>query len=133
VATKAAGILRRAVYVYASKYLETSSGGGDPKAISNLTNAICRETDYWAALEAPFHRLLPTLADPEPATGAWQTEIRWAVTGAFEASLASQDATGRHLRARNAALSAFHSSKNGINQILPKEGAPDGGNNETAT
>jgi hypothetical protein len=120
-ASEACGVLRRAVFIYASKMLAMQSGSGDPGAIKNLTSALCREADYWAALELPFHQFLPTVADEAPARELWMTAVRRAALDAFEASIASQDATGRHLRALNDATAAFFHPIKGINSLFPKE------------
>jgi CRISPR system Cascade subunit CasA len=120
-AQEAAKVLRVAVFVYAESYLHMLSGAGDPAAVRKLTDALCRETDYWASLEAPFHAFLPRVSDPDPPVGQWQEAARTAAENAFLASMASQDATGRHLRAENAARARFYGRTKGINALIPKE------------
>lgn len=128
-----AKLLGTAVWVYANTYLKMNDDkSGDPKAVRALTDALCREVDYWAALEAPFHRFLPSLgSDDDAPRQEWRRAIRLAAIRAFEASLASQDETGRHHRAANAARAAFYNPKKGLHSIIPKEDTADG-NNETA-
>lgn len=121
-ATDVARLLHYAIKQFAETYLQMSETPGDPKAIKALTIAICREDSYWSQLEAPFLKFLPSLAEEEPEVESWHEHVRSAVIDAFEASLTSQDTTGRHWKARTAASGKF---LGGLYKLIPKEEAND--------
>ncbi len=109
---------------YATELLKHEHGSVDKDAAKKLADALSREADYWAALEAPFHQYLSELGKEETFTdneAQWREKVRRSAIEAFDSALASQDATGRHLRALNAARASFYGEKYGLRKYYPKE------------
>jgi CRISPR system Cascade subunit CasA len=118
-------VLKSAVRFYATEVLKHDNGSADPKEVTRLAKSLTRELDYWAALEGAFHAYLSGLAGDETqreaTEAAWRRAVEQAAETAFEASLLSQDRTGRHLRALNTATAAFYSPAKGLRLHFPRE------------
>jgi hypothetical protein len=122
-------VLRSAVHYYASEFLKHDNGSFDKKAASEFADAICREGDYWAALEAPFHELLPSLGMENWNQVDWEARVCSAACEAFDASLVSLNTSGRHLRALNSASGWFFGAPKGIKSLKSEMEVESGNRN----
>lgn len=113
-------IVSGAIRKYAETYLKHSSSNADKDAVGKFTNSLFRETDFWASLEAPFHRLLEGLDGDgaEDAVKEWENTLCDAAERTFNASLNTADSSGRHWRALTEAQRHFSRAKW---KLFPKE------------
>jgi CRISPR system Cascade subunit CasA len=120
VANDVAKVLYSALYVYSHALLTPENGKPDEKDVKRQIKALSRETYYWAALEAPFHKLLIEIEKLgcDHAYAGWVKSVRESAIIAYDASLSGQVATGRQFKARSVADCMFWSPKKGIPSIL---------------